>query len=77
MHINPSISVLLVEDDEMLSIVTKESLRKFGYSVFTANTATKAIKEIQTNSAISIVLMDIDLGSEMDGIETANIILSQ
>ena len=61
----------------MLSIVTKESLRKFGYSVFTANTATKAIKEIQTNSAISIVLMDIDLGSEMDGIETANIILSQ
>ena len=77
MHINQSISVLLVENDEMLSIVTKESLLKFGYSVFTTNTAAAAIQQIKTNKAISIVLMDIDLGSEMDGIEAANIILSE
>lgn len=77
MATNLSKTILLVEDDEILSIVNSEFLMNYGYTVVTANTGKKAISLIQENENINLVLMDIDLGDDdMDGIEVTELILA-
>jgi DNA-binding response OmpR family regulator len=72
--INKRNTVLLVEDDELFSILNKESLLKCGYNVLTAKSAEESIK-LTYNNHFDLILMDIDLGEEIDGIQTAKSIL--
>lgn len=74
MVINKRNTVLLVEDDELFSILNKESLLKCGYNVLTAKSAEESIK-LTYNNHFDLILMDIDLGEEIDGIQTAKSIL--
>jgi CheY-like chemotaxis protein len=50
-------------------------LESFGYRVVTALSGEEAVELVMENDAISLVLMDIDLGSGMDGAEAAQRIL--
>jgi len=65
-------TILLVEDEAILSFIKKLQLEKEGYRVLGALTGEKALEVFgSANGAIDLVLMDIDLGSGMDGTETA------
>lgn len=68
-------TILLVEDEAIVSMVTSKSLQKFGYNVVTANTGNEAVEIALNNKYINLILMDIDLGKGIDGTETATIIL--
>ncbi len=68
-------TILLVEDDAITSLVETVTIKGFGYDVVIAKNGITALQIIQSNPQINLVLMDIDLGSGMDGPETARRIL--
>jgi len=55
----------------------KAPLEKIGYSVILANNAEKAVEMVKSINSIDLVLMDIDLGTGMDGTQAAELILGQ
>ena len=65
--------ILLVEDETITALTEKAELEKFGFKVLTAYSGEEAIDSF--NNTIDLILMDIDLGSGIDGTETAEIIL--
>ncbi|MEI6389363.1 MAG: PAS domain-containing protein, partial [Spirochaetota bacterium] len=69
-------TILLVEDEFLLALAEKAQLEKYGYKVITANTGEKAIDTFKDGHAIDLVLMDINLGSGIDGTEAAQLILN-
>ena len=71
------ITVLLVEDQAMMALVETKELEGYGYQVVHCSTGEEALEEIRTNKSIQVILMDVDLGVGMDGIETAQIILQE
>lgn len=70
-------TLLLVEDEATVAIAEKRTLERFGYSVVTVSSGERAVEAIETTADIDLVLMDIDLGSGMDGTEAAKRILSR
>lgn len=65
------INVLVVEDESIVSKDIQHSLKKLGYNVVGASaTAERAIEMAQTENP-DVVLMDIMLKGEMNGIEAA------
>jgi DNA-binding LytR/AlgR family response regulator len=65
------IKVLLVEDDWIISKEISYSLHDLGFDVIgTCDTGEEALKLIKSNKP-DIVLLDIDLSSEMTGIDVA------
>ncbi|HNC00496.1 MAG TPA: PAS domain S-box protein, partial [Leptospiraceae bacterium] len=69
-------TILLVDDDDVIATNHKAILVKEGYSVLTANTGEIAIQTALRES-IDLVLMDIDLGTDIDGTEAARRILAK
>ncbi len=69
--------ILLVEDEAITAIAEAEMLRRNGYSVTTAGTGEESVEISRADSDIDLVLMDINLGSGMDGIEAARIIIAE
>jgi len=68
------INILLVEDEVIVAMFMQKQLRDIGYqSVHHVTTGEKAIIYIQDNTP-DIILMDIRLAGEIDGIETAGAI---
>ncbi len=70
-------NILLVEDEAIIALSQKMTLEKYGYSVITANSGLKAIEIFNATKDIELILMDIDLGTGIDGTETAKIILEE
>jgi PAS domain S-box-containing protein len=69
-------AILLVEDQAIIAMGEKIELEKNGYCVHIVSNGEKAVNTILENIfSIDLVLMDIDLGSGMDGIQTAEKIL--
>jgi PAS domain S-box-containing protein len=69
-------TILLVEDEALIAMDEANTIKKFGYDVLTATNGQKAIDIARQNPDIDLILMDIDLGSGMDGTEAAKIILA-
>lgn len=68
--------ILIVEDEKMISELIHDTLKNLGYTVTDiVNTGEKAMKAVEGNPP-DLILMDIILDGEMDGIETAARILS-
>ncbi len=69
-------NILIVEDEGILAIELKEKLEKLGYKVpAIASTGEEAI-ELAAKHRPDLILMDIVLKGDMDGIEAANKICS-
>ena len=69
-------TLLLVEDEAIIALNRKTQLEKNGYNVITVSTAQEAVTTALKNTAIDLVLMDIDLGrGQKDGTEAAAEIL--
>lgn len=69
--------ILIAEDDAIVALDIESRLRNLGYSVSEiVSSGEEAIKKVQENKP-DLVLMDIILKGEMDGIEAADPIHSQ
>ncbi len=70
-------TILLVEDEAIIAMAEKMTLEKFGYRVVTAVTGEQALDFVEKNSAIDLILMDINLGDGISGTEAAALILEK
>ncbi len=66
--------VLIVEDDLLLSLLEERILIKLGYEVVGKAVSSEQALEMVKKYAPDIIIMDILLKSEVDGIETMHII---
>ncbi|PAU95195.1 response regulator [Aliifodinibius salipaludis] len=66
--------VLIVEDDMLLSMVEERLIKRLGYEV--VGKVTKGVDAIEKEEELNpdIIVMDISLKGDMDGIETMEII---
>jgi CheY-like chemotaxis protein len=64
-------SVLIVEDDVLLRLVTAEDLRAAGYGVIEASNADEAMTILDSGVPIDLVLTDIRMPGSMDGLALA------
>jgi PAS domain S-box-containing protein len=76
MKIKEQKTILLVEDDAVISMQESRELKDHGYNVIPAHNSYKAIEAVNFNDpAIDLILMDINLGNNLDGTEVAKSIL--
>lgn len=70
-------NILVVEDDEHVSVVLEARLKSFGYEVCDiARTGPSAVRAAITHKP-DLILMDILLEGDMNGIEAAQLITNQ
>ncbi|MGD9939305.1 MAG: response regulator [Clostridia bacterium] len=70
-------TILLVEDEVIIAMAEKAILEKHGYTVLTAGTGEQAVAMALTSKDVDLILMDINLGSGIDGTEAAALILDK
>jgi CheY-like chemotaxis protein len=70
----PDVCVLLVEDDNIIAKVAEWRLKNLGYSLCGRATTGAEAMELVVKNKPDIVLMDINIKGEIDGIETARMI---
>ena len=68
-------TLLLVEDEAIICMATSNRLKKWGYSILTANSGEQAVTLAASDTSIDLILMDIDLGLGLSGPEAAERIL--
>lgn len=73
----PKTNILVVEDESIVSKDIQYSLKKLGYNVVGAAATGEKALELADEHKPDIVIMDIMLKGEMNGIETAQIIKSE
>jgi PAS domain S-box-containing protein len=75
---NRATSILLVDDEAIIAVSEKRKLEAEGYQVLLAYTGEQAAALVDSRREdIDLLLMDIDLGSGMDGTEAARLILGR
>ncbi|HQP48354.1 MAG TPA: PAS domain S-box protein [Spirochaetota bacterium] len=69
-------TLLLVEDEALIAAAEKQRLEAAGYRVSTACNGEDAVALVRRGEVVDLVLMDIDLGSGIDGTGAAQEILT-
>lgn len=64
-------SVLLVEDEFLISHVVAEELSEYGFVVHQSTTAEDALRYINSGAAVDVLFTDINLPGGIDGTELA------
>ena len=73
----PGERILIVDDDRTTGKVIEMQLSNLGYSVIgLARSGDEAVRQVEENTP-DLVLMDINLGQGMDGIDAADLILRE
>lgn len=71
-------TILLVEDEALIALMEMKHLQASGYDVIHVTTGEKAVEIASSHdSPIDLILMDIDLGSGIDGTTAAQMILQE
>ena len=65
------VTVLVVEDEELLSELMVEELREVGFTVLKAGTAEEAVTLIESEAPVDVLFTDIRLPGQMDGWDLA------
>ncbi|MFA6154193.1 response regulator [Mesorhizobium sp.] len=68
MTIQPSTTVLVVEDEAFLLFAIADELREMGFAVLEASNADQAIALLERRQDIAILFTDIDMPGSMDGL---------
>ncbi|MFN3660702.1 MAG: PAS domain-containing protein, partial [Brevinematales bacterium] len=71
------VRLLLVEDEGIIALAQKKELERFGYEVEVAFHAEEGIIKATTLNPLDLILMDLDLGEEKDGVLVAREILAR
>jgi diguanylate cyclase (GGDEF)-like protein/PAS domain S-box-containing protein len=74
-NMQKSKKILLVEDSRLTAMVVAEFLNKNGYETETAVTGEEAVQKACGSFPPDLILMDIELAGEMDGIDAARRII--
>ncbi|PKL15737.1 MAG: hypothetical protein CVV49_19855, partial [Spirochaetae bacterium HGW-Spirochaetae-5] len=67
--------LLIVEDEIIIALTESAMLKKNGYEVLAVSNGDQAIEAVKNNEELDLVLVDLNLGSGMNGAETAKKIL--
>ncbi len=70
-------TLLFVEDEVLVAMEKQQELEKYGYTVVTVHSGKDAVAISRENCRIDLILMDIELGSGIDGTEAAGLILKE
>jgi two-component system, response regulator PdtaR len=63
----PKSSVLLVEDEILISDMVRETLADGGFAVHAVESAREALGYLATNAHVDVLFTDINLRGDMDG----------
>src|SRR5687768_8244454 len=66
--------ILLVEDEVLVRLATAEMLRDEGYTVLEASDATEALVLFASSQALDLVISDVRMPGELDGVKLSRII---
>lgn len=69
---NNKVNILIVEDELLIAKNTARKLQKFGYTVAKIVSTGRSAIDFVTQSKPDLILMDIAIKGEIDGIETAS-----
>ncbi|HSP89023.1 MAG TPA: adenylate/guanylate cyclase domain-containing protein [Ignavibacteriaceae bacterium] len=72
--LDEKVKILIAEDETIIAIDIKSTLQKIGYSVLEIATSGEKVIELLSVSKPDLILMDISLAGNLDGIETTEII---
>jgi len=64
-----SLNILVVENESLVALEIMQSIQEFGYIQVEYATTIDMAKDILTQNSINLILMDINLGKEIDGID--------
>ncbi len=67
----PSTHVLLVEDEELISMLVADELRDRGFEVKEVGTGEEALRHLQSGAPVDIIFTDVNLPGDIDGAELA------
>lgn len=67
--------LLIVEDEIIIALTESAMLKKNGYEVLAVSSGDQAIEAVKNNEELDLVLIDLNLGSGMNGAETSKKIL--
>ncbi|MFW5689291.1 MAG: response regulator, partial [Spirochaetota bacterium] len=74
---DPASTILLVEDQAIIAMAQADVIRSAGYEVITALSGEEAVELATRDDRVDLVLMDINLGSGIDGTVAAERILER
>lgn len=77
MDIQEQKTILLVEDDVLISMATTLTIKGFGYKVISAYSGEEAVETALSSEQIDLILIDLGLGKGIDGTEAARQILGE
>lgn len=69
--------ILLVDNEKIIIVEMTVALERLGYNVIAAESGEEAVEYALSDNSISLILMDIDLGDGIDGIQAARKILDK
>ena len=64
-------TVLIVDDEVLIRIDLAEQVRSAGFAVIEASTAQEALEILKTGGSVALVITDIRMPGDMDGLELA------
>ena len=67
----PSITVLVVEDEPLVSMALADELERAGFTVLEAANAAEGIKLLESDDTIRLIITDVDMPGSMDGLMLA------
>src|SRR5215475_13915092 len=68
-HENKAVTVLVVEDEEVMRTKLAEELQEAGYSVVEASDGTEAVEILTLRPDVKIVISDVRMPGPIDGVE--------
>jgi two-component system, response regulator PdtaR len=71
---NAAIQILVVEDDALIRLATRERIEAAGFKVYDAYNADEAIQLLEAHPDISLIFTDVDMPGSMDGVKLAHFV---
>jgi CheY-like chemotaxis protein len=69
---NAAVQVLVVEDQALIRMETREVIEEAGFTVYEACNADEAIELLAAHSDIALIFTDVDMPGSMDGVKLAH-----
>jgi two-component system, response regulator PdtaR len=63
--------VLVAEDEALVRMFTADFLVEAGYAVVEASSAAEAIRALENTAEVRVLLTDVEMPGDMDGLELA------
>jgi two-component system, response regulator PdtaR len=69
---NAAIQILIVEDDALIRLATRDRIEAAGFTVYEAYNADEALQLLEAHPHISLIFTDVDMPGSMDGVKLAH-----